>query len=161
MVIIIGTEVELHEGVVPEVVAVTVSCAICGELPESFHVMEAGLAVGFAMMALAAGETFQEYVDDGPPGSTVYKEGVGKSWHTGEGVEVVNVATGMGLIKTAYSVCGPEQEPEVADSEATIVKVMVFCEVVELPGVNEKIGLEFPLAGGQFVIGGSHKEVQL
>ena len=64
-------ELEVHTGVVPEVAALRVSRAFCGELPASFQVMEAGLAVGSSMMALAGGETTQEYVDDGPPGSMV------------------------------------------------------------------------------------------
>jgi len=59
-----------------------------------------------------------------------------------------------------YTNVGPGQEPAVAISEATMLKVMGFCDMVRLPGVNEATGLEFPLVGGQFVISGSHKEVQ-
>ena len=72
----------------------------------------------------------------------------------------VNVEMGRGLTRIVYTNSGPGQTPVVAVSEATILKVMVFCERVGLPGVNEATGLEFPLVGGQFVISGSHKEVQ-
>ena len=64
-------EFVVQTGSGPDVTAVRVSSAFCGELPASFQVMEAGLAVGSAMTALAGGVTTHEYVDAGPPGSTV------------------------------------------------------------------------------------------
>ena len=66
-----------EDGVVAEVVAVTLSWAVWGVVPVSFQVIEAGLAVASAMTARDAGLTCHWYTAGAPPASMVYRDGVG------------------------------------------------------------------------------------
>jgi len=76
-------------------------------------------------------------------------------------VEPVKVETGRGYTRTVYPATGPGQEPEDAVREAIIVYMTDLCIFVGFTGVNEGIGLEVPLAGGQLIIPGSHILLQL
>ena len=74
---------------------------------------------------------------------------------------MVLVTWGLGLTRMVYPEAGPLQEPEVASSEAVMEKVIDFREAVLFTGEKEAMGLPVPAAGGQPVIFGSQRDVQL